>query len=578
MMKYPRRIFVAVVGMTPQVVTETLYALLQAKGEAPTEIHLITTSNGRNRAVRDLLDSQTGQFHAFCRDFSLCGQIKFDASMIHVIHDAEGAEIPDIRTPEENTAAADLIVGLIRSFAQDDKAQIWVSLAGGRKTMSFFIGYALSLFGREQDSLSHVLVSEPFENNRDFFYPSQSPKTIFSPAGEPLDVSTAKVMLADIPLIRLRSGLPDALVTGQAGYGETVQAAQSEVVPVHSLSFVAAERTVICGTTPVKLAPALFAVLWWFAERRWRRLEPVRAGENAQAEEFLKIYRRVVSTGSAEYEAACKTVKTPEYFLKYIQEKGGSWMGGGGNMLAIQAALDVDEATMAYALVMDSICATLYVMFLLWAIGNHEKFNKWTKADTSIIDGVGAALEEEAKANTKPLVWQNIILLLGSGLLVSAVSMELGSMINAHLSFFDSTTWTVLIVSVLGIVFALTPFGKIKGTEEISNVMLYIVIALIASRADLGAVGNAPIWLLAGFVILLIHVAIMIALAKILKLDIFTCSVASLANIGGTATAPVLAGAYSNALVPVGIMMALLGYVIGTGGGLVVANLMSIFG
>ena len=243
----------------------------------------------------------------------------------------------------------------------------------------------------------------------------------------------------------------------------------------------------------------------------------------------------------------------------------GSWMGGGGNMLAIQAALDVDEATMAYALVMDSICATLYVMFLLWANGNHEKFNKWTKADTSIIDGVGAALEEEAKANTKPLVWQNIILLLGSGLLVSAVSMELGSMINAHLSFFDSTTWTVLIVSVLGIVFALTPYGKIKGTEEISNVMLYIVIALIASRADLGAVGNAPIWLLAGFVILLIHVAIMIALAKILKLDIFTCCVASLANIGGTATAPVLAGAYSNALVPVGIMMALLGYVIGTG-------------
>ena len=69
----------------------------------------------------------------------------------------------------------------------------------------------------------------------------------------------------------------------------------------------------------------------------------------------------------------------------------------------------------------------------------------------------------------------------------------------------------------LGILFALTPFGKIKGTEEISNVMLYIVIALIASRADLSAVGNAPIWLLAGFVILVIHVVIMIILAKVLK-------------------------------------------------------------
>lgn len=256
----------------------------------------------------------------------------------------------------------------------------------------------------------------------------------------------------------------------------------------------------------------------------------------------------------------------------------GSWMGGSGNMLAIQAALKVDEATMAYALVMDSICGTLYVMFLLWAIGNHEKFNKWTKADTSIIDGVGAELEEEARANTKPLVWQNIIILLGSGLLVSAVSMELGGVINQYLPFFDSATWTVLVVSVLGVVFAMTPFGKLKGTEEVSNVMLYIVVALIASRADLSAVGNAHIWLLSGLLILVIHVVIMIILAKILKMDIFTCCVASLANIGGTATAPVLAGTYSSALVPVGIMMALLGYVIGTGGGLVVANLMSIFG
>ncbi len=256
----------------------------------------------------------------------------------------------------------------------------------------------------------------------------------------------------------------------------------------------------------------------------------------------------------------------------------GSWMGGGGNMLAIQAALDVDEASMAYTLVMDSICAALYVMFLLWAIGFSDAFNKWTKAETKTIDEVGASLEEEAKANTRPLTWQNIAVLMGSGLLVSAVSSKLGGMIGASLTFFDKSTWTVLIVTVLGVGFALTPFGEIKGTEEISNVLLYIVIALIASRADLGSVGNAPMWLLAGIVILLVHVSLMIVLAKLLKLDIFTCAVASLANIGGTATAPVLAGTYSSALVPVGIIMALLGYVIGTGGGLIVARLMSFMG
>lgn len=256
----------------------------------------------------------------------------------------------------------------------------------------------------------------------------------------------------------------------------------------------------------------------------------------------------------------------------------GSWMGGGGNMLAIQAALDVPESMMAYALVMDSICATLYVMFLLWAINFSEKFNKWTKADTHLIDSVGQALEAEAKANTKPLVWQNIMILVGAGLFVSAVSQEIGALIGEYLSFFDKATWTVLIVTVLGVGFALTPFGKLRGTEEVSNVMLYSVVALIASRADLSAMGNAPAWLLTGLIILLIHVAIMVILAKLLKIDIFTASVASLANIGGTATAPVLAGSYSSALVPVGIIMALLGYVVGTGGGLVVAHLMSLFG
>jgi uncharacterized membrane protein len=233
---------------------------------------------------------------------------------------------------------------------------------------------------------------------------------------------------------------------------------------------------------------------------------------------------------------------------------------------------------MAYALVLDSICATLYVMFLLWAIGFSHKFNAWTKADTTVIDEVGQALEAEAKANTQPLVWQNIIILLGSGLLVSALAQMAGTSINAVLPFFDKATWTVLIVTVLGVGLALTPFGKLKGTEEISNTMLYIVVALIASRADLTSIGNAPMWLLAGALILVIHVAIMVIMAKVLKLDIFTCCVASLANIGGTATAPVLAGTYSSALVPVGIIMALLGYVIGTGGGLIVAQLMSFFG
>lgn len=254
----------------------------------------------------------------------------------------------------------------------------------------------------------------------------------------------------------------------------------------------------------------------------------------------------------------------------------GSWMGGGGNMMAIEAALDITEESMAYALVLDTVCASVYVMFLLWAIGFADQFNRWTKADVRTIQEVGEALEAEVRANQKPLLWQNILVLLGAGFVVSALSSKAGVLINSVLPLFDKATWTVLVVSIAGILLALTPFGKLKGTEEVSNVMLYIIVALIASRADLRALGNAHVWLAAGFLILIIHVVILVILAKVLKLDLFTCAVASLANIGGTATAPVLAGAYSSALVPVGILMALLGYIVGTGGGLIVARLMSL--
>lgn len=256
----------------------------------------------------------------------------------------------------------------------------------------------------------------------------------------------------------------------------------------------------------------------------------------------------------------------------------GSWMGGGGNMLAIQAALQVDEGSMAYALVMDSICGTVYIMFLLWAIGRADHFNRWTKADTRLIDSVGHSLRQSAAENEKKFTWQNLLILLGCGFLVSALSEHVGAFINKYISFLDQTTWTVLVVTLLGILFAMTPLGRLKGTEEVSNVMLYIVIAMLASRADLSAIGNAPAWLLCGLVILAIHIIIMIAIAKLCRMDLFTCCVASLANVGGTATAPVLAGAYSNYLVPVGIIMALLGYVVGTGGGLFVARLMSLVG
>ena len=257
----------------------------------------------------------------------------------------------------------------------------------------------------------------------------------------------------------------------------------------------------------------------------------------------------------------------------------GSWMGGSGNLVAVAEALGASETELVYAGVVDSIDYSIWVMFLLWAVNAlAHRFNAWTKSDTRILDEVSKNLEEEAKGNTKPITFASLLFLLGLSLLVSAVCTDLGNKLAAMIPFADKATWIVLILSVLALVAAVTPIGKIAGSVELSNIMLYAVIALIASRASLLEMKDAPVWVMAGFMILGIHLVLMLIAAKIFKLDMFTCGVASLANIGGTASAPNLAGSYAGSLVPVGVLMALMGYVIGTFGGIGVGKIMSIFG
>lgn len=262
----------------------------------------------------------------------------------------------------------------------------------------------------------------------------------------------------------------------------------------------------------------------------------------------------------------------------------GSWMGGSGNLVAVSDMLGATEVELAGASIVDSIDYSVWVMFLLWAINLAPKFNKWVKADTTKLDEVSRRLDAEfAESKKKTIDFPSLMFLLGLGLVASALCTNLGTAIrNAMpelLQIFDVATYRIVLISVLGLVLAMTPIGKIAGSAELSNIMLYMVVALIASRASLMELFEAGMgwWIIAGFIILAIHGVLMLLAAKIFKLDMFTCGVASLANIGGTASAPILAASYSGSLVSVGVLMALLGYVVGTFGGWGVGLAMSLF-
>jgi CRISPR-associated protein (TIGR02584 family) len=290
---FPRRILLAVTGLTPQVVTETLYALAvrhavpPAPTFVPTEIHLLTTAEGAERARLALLDPASGQFHALCRDYDL-GGIEFTTAHIHTIVDANGQPLSDIRSPEDNTLAADCLLGHVRRWCSDDSTALHVSIAGGRKTMGFFLGYALSLFGRKQDRLSHVLVSEPFESLTDFYFPPAVPRVLHTRDGRPVQTADARIMLAEIPFVRLRDGLPKEALRHPAPFASLVAAAQQGLAATR-LSFDFARRESICGGDAVKLPPALLAWHAWLHAQ-----DGFVSHRQADPASYLDIYARIV--------------------------------------------------------------------------------------------------------------------------------------------------------------------------------------------------------------------------------------------------------------------------------------------
>lgn len=266
---YPRRILLAVTGLTPQVVTETLYALWrQDPVHLPTEVHLITTARGAEHARLNLLSPAIGWVERLRRDYDL-PPIRFPPEHIQVIPGPQGEPLDDIRTPDDNARAADFITERVRHFTADPDAALHVSLAGGRKTLGYFAGYALSLLGRPQDRLSHVLVSAPFESHREFYYPS--------PVERPLHVNQngkevahdgreARVDLAWIPFVRLGAAQHRPLVEGKARFSDCVNAAQ-EALAARELVIDLAGKRIRAGGRTITLPPSELAFLSWFARR-----------------------------------------------------------------------------------------------------------------------------------------------------------------------------------------------------------------------------------------------------------------------------------------------------------------------
>ena len=247
-----------------------------------------------------------------------------------------------------------------------------------------------------------------------------------------------------------------------------------------------------------------------------------------------------------------------------------SWVGGSANMAAMGDAFKsaMDEGAYACALALDTVCYSVWIALLLLMVKHSGKWNKATKADTSKLDALAAAANAEVAKDQKKASSADWVFLIGLALAVSALSQKIGLAMNTGfksvgLDMFDKGTCTTVFVTVLGLVCAMTPMGKLPAVEELSNILLYAVVAMLASQAPLNALLDAPMWVLYGFLILVVHVVLMFVLSKIFHWDLCMVSTASVANIGGSASAPIIACAYDSSFAGIGVLMGVLGAAIG---------------
>ncbi|HEX8565168.1 MAG TPA: CRISPR-associated ring nuclease Csm6 [Pyrinomonadaceae bacterium] len=276
-------ILLCVAGLTPSIITETLHVLTIKQNKQVDEVRVITTTSGEKLVKSRLFDS--GVFEGFCRDYpEQTKNLRFDEKCLYLLNvnrtgipdnaDFPEDRLPDIRTTEENEKAANQICEIVRFWANDKKsAQIFATVAGGRKTMGNYLAFAMSLFGRKQDTLSHVLVSEEFERPGklplDFYYEPPVPRpvldikgnTVLTSGDKQLMTDMAQTTLAEIPYVRLRRILSENYGNTPGEYASFVEQVQAELDLLetdHAVEIYLAENKIKIAKCEFELAPRDF--------------------------------------------------------------------------------------------------------------------------------------------------------------------------------------------------------------------------------------------------------------------------------------------------------------------------------
>ncbi|RIW32719.1 DUF819 family protein [Bacillus salacetis] len=255
----------------------------------------------------------------------------------------------------------------------------------------------------------------------------------------------------------------------------------------------------------------------------------------------------------------------PEEAWTGVAALAGSWIGGSANMAALIEATGTPDFVLSPIIVVDTVVGYGWMGIMIFLASFQHKFNKWNKADNSIIQKVNEDMGELQRKNSRPIDVPQLAAILGLGFGVAYV-VRIFAETLPETSVLSAGTWTIMIISAVGILLSFTKVSKLEnyGASKVGYAGIYILLATIGAKADLAYVVEAPQYVLMGIVWLAIHVFIIFLAARLLRAPLFFVAVGSQGNIGGTSSAPVVASVFQPSLAPVGLLMGIMGNVVGT--------------
>ena len=265
-----------------------------------------------------------------------------------------------------------------------------------------------------------------------------------------------------------------------------------------------------------------------------------------------------------------------EEIWRGLSTVAGSWIGGGANQTAMFEIFNPSSELFSAMITVDVIVANLWMAFLLYGAGTSDRVDRWFKADSSAITDLRKRIENYrasiAKIPTLPDMTRVASIAFG----VTAIGHLAGDFIAPwvqevapYLSRFSLTSpffWIIVVATTGGLILSFTPARKLEGAgaSRMGSLFLYVLVATIGMKMDILAIFDNPGFFFIGIVWMLIHVTLLLSVGKIIKAPFFFTAVGSQANVGGAASAPIVASAFHPALAPVGVLLAVLGYALGT--------------